>query len=107
MRETCLLLVAPPNTDSCSVFEEGKIDTDGKEEEIPKEDESLAPLVLWQDPSLNDRPCPVEGKQSSPDDPSEDQTCATLMVAQITEGCPVSDVGDSENNGVDEDKREA
>ena len=102
MRETCLLLVAPPNTDSCPVSEEGKIDTDGKEEEIPNTDESLAPLVLWQDTLLHDHPCPVEGRQSGPDDPSEDQTCPMLVGANITESCPVSDDGNLEINGDDE-----
>lgn len=102
-RETCLLLVAPLNKDSCLVYDEGKIDTDGQEEEILKEDESLLPLVLLQDPSSHDYPCPVEGRQSTPDYPSEDQSCAMLLAAQNKESCPVFDEGNLEINGEDED----
>ncbi|KAK0594178.1 hypothetical protein LWI29_029516 [Acer saccharum] len=102
-RETCLLLGAPQNMHSCPVSDEEKTDTACQEEELPKEDESLLPLVLWQDPSAHDRPCPVEGRHSGPDYPSEDQSCPMLLAAQNTESCPVSDEGNLQINGEDED----
>ncbi|KAK0570868.1 hypothetical protein LWI29_007685 [Acer saccharum] len=102
-RETCLLLVAPQNKDSCPVSNEGKTDTGCQEEEIPKEDESLLPLVLSQDPLTHNHPCPVEGRHSGPDYPSEDQSCPMLLAAQNTESCPISDEGNLQINGEDED----
>ncbi|KAK0589330.1 hypothetical protein LWI29_012758 [Acer saccharum] len=102
-RETCLLLGAPQNMHSCPVSDEKKTDTACQEEELQKEDESLLPLVLWQDPSAYDRPCPVEGRHSGPDYPSEDQSCPMLLAAQNTESCPVSDEGNLQINGEDED----
>ncbi|KAK0576144.1 hypothetical protein LWI29_012617 [Acer saccharum] len=104
-RETCLLLGAPQNMHSCPVSDEEKTDTSCQEEELPKEDESLLPLVLWQDPSAHDRPCPVEERHSGPDYPSEDQSCPMLLAAQNTESCPVSDEGNLQINGEDEDIR--
>ncbi|KAK0594303.1 hypothetical protein LWI29_007122 [Acer saccharum] len=86
-----------------AVSDEEKTDTACQEEELPKEDESLLPLVLWQDPSAHDRPCPVEGRHSGPDYPSEDQSCPMLLAAQNTESCPVSDEGNLQINGEDED----
>ncbi|KAK0594795.1 hypothetical protein LWI29_000610 [Acer saccharum] len=100
-RETSLLLGAPQNMHSCPVSDEEN--TACQEEELPKEDESLLPLVLWQDPSAHDRPCPVEGRHSGPDYPSEDQSCPMLLAAQNTESCPVSDEGNLQINGEDED----
>ena len=101
-RQTCLLLVAPPNEDSCPYSDQGKIDTDGQEEEILKEDESLLPLLLSQDRLVHDHPCPVEGRQSAPDYTSEDQSCPMLLAAHNTESCPVSDEENLEINTEDE-----
>ncbi|KAK0594287.1 hypothetical protein LWI29_020432 [Acer saccharum] len=83
--------------------DEGNMEINGEDEDIPKEDESLLALVLWQDPSSQYLPRPVAVTQSGHDDPSEDPTCATLLASQNTQSSLVSDEGGSEKKGEDED----
>ncbi|KAK0608706.1 hypothetical protein LWI29_034838 [Acer saccharum] len=101
--QSCLMLLAAQNTESCPISDEGNLQINGEDEDIPKEDESLLALVLWQDPSSQYLPRPVAVTQSGHDDPSEDQTCATLLASQNTQSSPVSDKGGSEKKGEDED----
>ncbi|KAK3225463.1 hypothetical protein Dsin_005325 [Dipteronia sinensis] len=63
------MLLAPPNKESSPVLVERNIEN-GKDNDIPKEDEALLPLVVWVDLSSHDRSWPVELKQSAPEDPS-------------------------------------
>ncbi|KAK0570915.1 hypothetical protein LWI29_008363 [Acer saccharum] len=101
--QSCPMLLAAQNTESCLVSDEGNLQINGKDEDISKEDESLLALVLWQDPSSQYLPRPVAVTQSGHDDPFEDQTCATLLASQNTQSSPVSDEGGSEKKGEDED----